>query len=164
MWPKRSAKPAETERMRDWLKRWRTDRTLMRRAIPDPLWALTLARFPFLGWRPPDDVAALRDLTTLFLGDKEFTGAHGLTVDDEMAVAIAAQACLPALKLGLSGQRRAIRRPLGDARCFVGVAWDAGNTAGAEQLGGLKRGGHAVRTESNAWMNAAATCGTIALP
>ena len=88
--------------MRDWLKRWRTARTLERRAIPDALWRLTLARFPFLGARSDEDIAQLREMSTLFLASKEFTGAHGLAVDDEMAVAIAAQACLPVLKLGLS--------------------------------------------------------------
>lgn len=87
--------------MRDWLKRWRDTRTLARRAIPDALWQLTLARFSFLTWRSEAEVAQLRDMATLFLADKEFTGTQGLTVDDEMAVAIAAQACLPALKLGL---------------------------------------------------------------
>ena len=40
-------------------------------------------------------------MSTLFLADKQFSGAGGLVVDDAMAVAIAAQACLPALKLGL---------------------------------------------------------------
>ena len=87
--------------MRAWLKRWRTARTLERRAIPDDLWQLTLARFPFLAARSETDVAQLRELATLFLAAKEFTGAHGLAVTDEMAVAIAAQACLPVLKLGL---------------------------------------------------------------
>jgi MtfA peptidase len=87
--------------MLDWLKRRRTARTLAQRAIPDALWRLTLARFPFLAARGAEDVAQLRELTTLFLAQKEFTGAHGLLVDDEMAVAIAAQACLPVLKLGL---------------------------------------------------------------
>jgi Mlc titration factor MtfA (ptsG expression regulator) len=87
--------------MRDWLTRWRRARTLERRAIPDALWALTLARFQFLTWRDANDLATLREMTTLFLADKEFTGAHGLEVDDEMAVAIAAQACLPVLRLGL---------------------------------------------------------------
>ena len=87
--------------MRDWLKRWRDTRTLARRAIPDALWQLTLARFSFLTWRSEAEVAQLRDMATLFLADKEFTGTQGLTVDDEMAVAIAAQACLPVLKLGL---------------------------------------------------------------
>lgn len=87
--------------MRDWFKRWRTARTLERRAIPDPLWRLMLARFPFLALRNAADRQRLRNLTTLFLAEKEFTGAHGLQIDDQMAVAIAAQACLPVLKLGL---------------------------------------------------------------
>jgi Mlc titration factor MtfA (ptsG expression regulator) len=87
--------------MLDWLKRRRTARTLERRAIPDALWRLTLARFPFLAARSADDIAQLRDMATLFLAEKEFTGVDGLEVDDEMAVAIAAQACLPVLKLGL---------------------------------------------------------------
>ena len=88
--------------MRAWLQRWHEKRTLARRAIPDALWALTLARFHFLSWRDAADIARLRDMTTLFLADKEFSGAHGLAIDDEMAVAIAAQACLPVLELGLA--------------------------------------------------------------
>lgn len=87
--------------MRRWIRQWRDARTLDRRAIPDALWALTLARFPFLSQRSEADVALLRDMSTLFLAQKEFTGAHGLEVDDAMAVAIAAQACLPVLRLGL---------------------------------------------------------------
>ena len=87
--------------VRTWLKHRREARTLSQRAIPEPLWQLTLARFPFLGWRSDDDLAQLRSMATLFLAQKEFTGAHGLEVDDAMAVAIAAQACLPVLRLGL---------------------------------------------------------------
>jgi hypothetical protein len=87
--------------VRAWLKRWRETRTLDKRAIPEPLWQLTLARFPFLSFRDATDVARLRDITTLFLARKEFTGTHGLVVDDEMAVAIAAQACVPVLEIGL---------------------------------------------------------------
>ena len=70
-------------------------------ADPGPLWQLTLARYPFLAARQADNLAALREMTTLFLAQKEFSGAGGLVVDDRMAVAIAAQACLPALELGL---------------------------------------------------------------
>jgi MtfA peptidase len=87
--------------MSSWWRRWRTARTLERRAIPEPLWQLTLARYPFLAARSPTRLAQLRDMATLFLAQKEFTGARGLEVTDEMAVAIAAQACLPALELGL---------------------------------------------------------------
>jgi Mlc titration factor MtfA (ptsG expression regulator) len=85
-----------------WWRRWRRARTLERRAIPDPLWELTLARYPFLAARPADKVIALREAATFFLDRKEFSGAGGLVVSDDMAVAIAAQACLPALELGLS--------------------------------------------------------------
>ncbi len=76
-------------------------RAVARRAIPEPLWQLTLARYPFLGWRDADDLNELRRLTSLFLDSKEFTGAQGLQVSDDMAVAIAAQACVPVLRLGL---------------------------------------------------------------
>jgi len=85
----------------EWWRRWRRKRALERRPIPDALWELTLLRFPFLAARDAVDLLALREMSTLFLAGKEFYGARGLEVSDEMAVAIAAQACLPALKLGL---------------------------------------------------------------
>lgn len=85
-----------------WWRRRREALTLERRAIPDGLWALTLARFPFIAQRSADDRQRLRDLATLFLADKEFAGMQGLEVDDGMAVVIAAQACLPILRLGLA--------------------------------------------------------------
>ena len=71
------------------------------RAIPDALWRLTLAQYPFLASRPIADQARLRTLTAQFLAQKEFSGANDLVVTDEMAVAVAAQACLPVLNLGL---------------------------------------------------------------
>lgn len=83
-----------------WL-RWRESRALARRAIPDALWRRTLKRFKFLPAQGPD-AEELRRLCSLFLDCKEFTGAQGLIVRDDMAVAIAAQACLPILHLGLS--------------------------------------------------------------
>ena len=71
------------------------------RAIPDAVWQLTLARYPFLANRSIADQARLRMLTAQFMTQKQFSGAHGLVVTDEMAIAIAAQACLPVLNLGL---------------------------------------------------------------
>jgi MtfA peptidase len=71
------------------------------KTIPETLWVDTLLRFPFLGRRPVAELQQLNTLTEKFLKQKEFTGAHGLKVTDEMAVAIAAQACLPVLHLGL---------------------------------------------------------------
>ncbi len=91
--------------MKSLLKRWRAHRearVLARRAIPDALWHLTLARLPFLAMRSEADLIELRRLASLFLDQKEFTGAGGLQVDDAMAVCIAAQACLPVLRFGLA--------------------------------------------------------------
>jgi MtfA peptidase len=91
--------------MRRWWRQLRQrseQRAVERRPIPDSLWALTLARYPFLALRDAQDIAELRRLSSLFLDSKEFTGAHGLEISDDMAVAIAAQACLPVLRRGLS--------------------------------------------------------------
>lgn len=71
------------------------------KAIPEALWQATLLRYPFLARLAADDQLALRSLVGRFLQRKEFTGAHELQVSDDMAVAIAAQACLPVLHLGL---------------------------------------------------------------
>lgn len=83
---------------------WREHRdeaAVRRRPIPDLLWRRTLKRFPFLPREGETDGLELRRLCSLFLDRKEFTGARGLVVSDDMAVAIAAQACLPILRLGL---------------------------------------------------------------
>lgn len=72
-----------------------------RRPIPDRLWRRTLKRYPFLVEGEGRDEARLRRMTSLFLDRKEFSGAHGLVVRDDIAVAIAAQACLPVLNIGL---------------------------------------------------------------
>ena len=69
--------------------------------IPDGLWQQTLEHYPFLVARLDGDTSTLRALAARFLAQKQFSGAHGLLVTDEMAVAIAAQACLPVLNLGL---------------------------------------------------------------
>ena len=90
--------------LRAWWQAWRRrreERTLRQRAIPAALWQLTLSRYPFLTQRPQADLVALRRLATLFLAEKEFTGGRGFKITDEIAVAVAAQACLPVLHLGL---------------------------------------------------------------
>lgn len=70
-------------------------------AIPDALWQATLARYPFLARRREAERSRLRELAAEFLATKEFHGAGGLAIDDEIALAIAAQAVLPVLHLGL---------------------------------------------------------------
>ena len=85
-------------------QRWRErrERKLLEAfAIPEPLWQLTLTQYPFIARRREADRAELRRLCSLFLASKEFHGAGGFEVTDEVAVAVAAQACLPVLRLGL---------------------------------------------------------------
>lgn len=71
--------------------------------VPDisaELWLQTLQRYPFLAALSLHDQSKLRALSALFLDQKQFHGAHGLTVTDAMAIDIAAQACLPLLHWG----------------------------------------------------------------
>ncbi|HET8746168.1 MAG TPA: M90 family metallopeptidase [Ramlibacter sp.] len=83
--------------MLGWLRRRRSAPE-----IPGALWDATLARYPFLAARSPAEVARLRVLAAEFLARKEFHGAGGLAITDEIALAIAAQAVLPVLHLGLA--------------------------------------------------------------
>jgi Mlc titration factor MtfA (ptsG expression regulator) len=87
-----------------WLQQWRARReaaAVQRRAIPDDLWKRTLVRYPFLRRRDEAAAAELRRLTSLFLDRKEFSAVGGLRLQDAMVVAIAAQAVLPVLRIGL---------------------------------------------------------------
>lgn len=85
-----------------WWRKRRVERVLRQRAIPEALWQQTLEDYPLLLWRSASELQRLRELSSLFLSDKEFHGAHGFQVSDAMAVAIAAQACLPVIHLGLA--------------------------------------------------------------
>lgn len=96
--------------------------------VPDTLWQSTLAAHPFLCALDSTEQDRLRLLCTHFLTEKEFHGANGLTLTDAMALAIAAQACLPLLHMhGTTGE--AVRDPLklldwyGD---FVGIVVQPG--------------------------------------
>jgi Mlc titration factor MtfA (ptsG expression regulator) len=82
--------------MLGWLRRRRSGP-----ALPQPLWQATLARYPFLAQRTPAELERLQALAADFLARKEFHGAGGLQITDEIALAIAAQAVLPVLHLGL---------------------------------------------------------------
>lgn len=90
--------------MLNWLKglNWRFVGPVRRTPrVPDDLWRRTLEDHPFLLADPATQAQHLRDMVGDFLLSKEFSGAHGLAITDRMAVAIAAQACLPVLYLGL---------------------------------------------------------------
>lgn len=71
-------------------------------AIPHHLWRDLLTRYPFLASRPAAELPRLRQLAAQLLASKEFHGANGLVITDAVALAIAAQAVLPVLNLGLA--------------------------------------------------------------
>jgi Mlc titration factor MtfA (ptsG expression regulator) len=83
------------------LRQGREQRSIERRAIADELWRQTLAHLPFLAHRSEGDLVRLRRMASLFLDRKEFSGADGFVVDDATALAVAVQACLPVLELGI---------------------------------------------------------------
>ncbi len=82
-----------------WLRR----RRLLK--LPDALWEKVLADLPFLARLNAPEKARLRQLSEAFLAQKEFSGAGGLVLSDEMCVSIAVQGCLPILNLGLECYR-----------------------------------------------------------
>ncbi|MEP6824146.1 MAG: M90 family metallopeptidase [Ramlibacter sp.] len=71
------------------------------RVIPQPLWLEVLARYPFISAAPQEELARLRVLAGEFLATKQFHGANGFVITDAVALAIAVQAVLPVLHLGL---------------------------------------------------------------
>lgn len=83
------------------LRQRREAQAIERHAIPQALWRDALAQLPFIARRPPHELERLRRMASLFLSRKEFSGAQGFVVTDEIALAVALQACLPVLELGL---------------------------------------------------------------
>ncbi|CAN7361018.1 zinc-dependent peptidase [Trinickia sp. LjRoot230] len=84
-----------------WLGTRRRERALREHPIADDVWQATLAGLPFLSHLDTADLGRLREMTSLFVAQKSFSTAHGLELTDEMIVAIAVQASLPVLNLGL---------------------------------------------------------------
>lgn len=68
-------------------------------------WQRIERTFPFLAWGPDGHTQALRERAMQFLAQKEFSGAGGLTLTDDMLLAIALQAALPVLHLGVEAYR-----------------------------------------------------------
>jgi len=68
-------------------------------------WHRLQQRLPCLARLDETDADRLRALIAEFLSTKTFSGAHGIEPDDDMRVTIAAQACLPVLRHGLTHYR-----------------------------------------------------------
>ncbi len=85
--------------MLHWLRTLRSKREAAGAGIAQDLWLATLAHLPFLQTLDAAEMTVLRQLAQDFLDCKEFHGAAGLVIGDDMALAIAVQACLPVLAL-----------------------------------------------------------------
>ena len=83
------------------LAAWWRQRQADRLEIPVALWDEVEAGLPFLGHLTPAERARLRQLARQFIAEKEWSGAQGLQLTPRIQLAIALQACLPILHLGL---------------------------------------------------------------
>ncbi len=87
------------------LRELRRRRVLARHAIDDALWREVTARMACLRALSEEEDRSLRELSLIFLAEKEFTGARGMVPDDRVRITVAAQACLPVLALGIDWYR-----------------------------------------------------------
>ncbi|GAA6140730.1 M90 family metallopeptidase [Hydrogenophaga sp. 5NK40-0174] len=93
-------------RIRRWVEPWLPRAWRKGTPIPDSLWRRTVASLPFLESLNLREQNKLHKLCAHFLQEKEFHGAHGLEVTDEMAMSVAAQACLPLLHIAMPDGRK----------------------------------------------------------
>jgi Mlc titration factor MtfA (ptsG expression regulator) len=84
------------------LREWRRKRTLKKARLDGELWQRVTSQLAFLRGLTQEEMARLKELVVLFLAEKEMHGAHGFELTDDVRLAIAAQACVPILNLGLS--------------------------------------------------------------
>lgn len=84
-----------------WLSRLRSAFVREPAHIPEPLWQQALACLPFLSRLDAHELARLKSLCETLLDRKPVSGARGFEVSDEVAVLVAAQACLLVLNLEL---------------------------------------------------------------
>jgi hypothetical protein len=87
------------------ITRAREDRVLRRRPLDDADWSTVCSASPALARLDQRARGRLRRLATLFAHRTTFVGTHGLRVTAFMRTAVAAQACLPVLELGLDWYR-----------------------------------------------------------
>lgn len=88
-----------------WFKRWRRTRVLKEGGLDAALWQSSVERYPFIAALSQSELERLRELTVLFLHEKAIHGAGGMRVSEAARVAIALQACMLILNLGLEYYR-----------------------------------------------------------
>ncbi|MDB5865900.1 MAG: hypothetical protein JWO70_3706 [Betaproteobacteria bacterium] len=84
-----------------WFSRWREGRILSRATLDPALWRSTLERYACTRALSDDERRRLKEIVVLFLHDKRIHGAGGMAVREQVRIAIAAQACMLVLNLGV---------------------------------------------------------------
>lgn len=84
------------------LSTWWRRRQAAQLEIPAALWDEVEAGLSFLDHLKPEERIRLRQLAREFIAEKEWSGAQGLRLTPHIQLAIALQACLPILHLGLA--------------------------------------------------------------
>lgn len=84
-----------------WLKEWWDERITKRSPVTDPEWREAIQGLPLLHRLSEQEKAKLKRLASLFLYYKSLEGIGELEITTPMRLAIALQACLPILNLGL---------------------------------------------------------------
>jgi Mlc titration factor MtfA (ptsG expression regulator) len=83
------------------LRDWRRRRILERHPLDERLWRRARAKLPFLAGLTGGEEAKLKQMALVFLAEKQFTPVKGARLSEEDRLAIALQACLPVLELGI---------------------------------------------------------------
>jgi Mlc titration factor MtfA (ptsG expression regulator) len=73
--------------------------------VDEDVWRATVRLYPFTRSLDAPELTRLRELVTLFLHEKGIHGAGGMVVREDMRIAIAIQACILILNLGLDYYR-----------------------------------------------------------
>lgn len=83
----------------------RRRKLLAEKPLDDALWTQVLDQHPILTRLTDAEGLTLKELTTLFLAEKQFECVQGLVLEPHQRASIAVQACLPILHLGLDWYR-----------------------------------------------------------
>jgi Mlc titration factor MtfA (ptsG expression regulator) len=87
------------------LRAARRRRVLERSPIDEAIWDWAIKEHRIFRGLSPADAERLRELSTVFLAEKDFRAVGGALLDEELRVSVAAQACLPLLGLDLDWYR-----------------------------------------------------------
>ena len=91
--------------MLNFIRQWFQHRVIKNSPITDDEWNKAISLLPLLRGLNKKERQRLIELSILFIHKKEFEGARGLVLNQDMILLITLQACLPILNLGLKKYR-----------------------------------------------------------